>query len=98
MTPEQYQTLVDRLQLAFDKVVDSGSDDELFYAGYLNGHFSLAASQAELAGDISAAGLHRHMQASLAKARADNELEAQDFLAVERMWQSLFGAETANSH
>ena len=88
MTEAAFFTLTDDIQLAFDAVVDSGSEQELFISGYLNGHFSLVVSQCLNSAKLSVADLDEAMQASLSKAFADGELELKDQEQVKAFWQN----------
>lgn len=90
MTEQDFLAIGDAIQAAFDEVVDKGSDDELFYAGYLNGHFSLALSQCLLQQDHTLAALDQAMRQGLADAFAQGELEPAEQVATEAFWQTLF--------
>ncbi|MCC2605904.1 YfcL family protein [Planctobacterium marinum] len=81
-----FEALVDNIQLKFDQVVEQGSDQDLFVAGYLSGHFSLVVSQCQLQGQESIEALNQGMLASLDKAFADGELEETDQSDVKAFW------------
>lgn len=81
-----FETLVDNIQLKFDQVVEQGSDQDLFVAGYLSGHFSLVVSQCQLQGQETVEALNLGMLASLDKAFADGELEETDQQDVKTFW------------
>ncbi len=74
----------------FDNSVAHLSDDELFASGYLRGHVDLAVGQLQLteqafsANDIMAA-----VDASLAIAIANGELNQSDELLVRTIWQQI---------
>ncbi|MCY7296571.1 YfcL family protein [Alteromonas sp. a30] len=72
--------------MMFDDVVDSGNDQELFIAGYLNGHFSLIASQCINAKAFTLAALDEKLQQSLDTAFDNNELEIEDQTQVRAFW------------
>lgn len=85
-----FSSLVSQVQQRFDDAVDHGCDQQLFYSGYLNGHFSLVVGQMELAGETDPQQLQQRMQASLQKAFDGGELEPQDQQQVMTYWQKLF--------
>jgi hypothetical protein len=74
---------------ALDNVVDTGSDEELFYASYLQGHFAVIARPLEAQADATITTLQQQMADSLAAAFANKELEPQDQTHVENLWQRL---------
>ncbi len=86
LTSDQFIALVDELQLQFDAIVETGTDDELFLSGYLNGHFSLVASQCINQQLFSAQSLDEKMKASLGEAFSKGELEPADQDAVHALW------------
>lgn len=86
VTHRAFEALVDTIQDKFDGVVEHGTDQELFIAGYLSGHFSLVVSQCQLQGEETAAALNIQMLASLDKAFADGELEETDQQQVKAFW------------
>ena len=85
---QQFQSFVDALELEIDKVVETGTDDEVFISGYLNGHVSLAAGYCLSHQLYSRQGLEVQVANSLESAFANNELEEPDQIAVKRYWQS----------
>ena len=82
-----FLALTDGIQQIFDAVIDSGSEQQLFVSGYLNGHFSLVVSQCLQAAQFTAQDLDHAMQLSLATAFAQGELEPADQQQVRRFWQ-----------
>lgn len=90
MSPQeqQFQSFVDLLELEIDKVVEAGSDDEVFISGYLNGHVSLAAGYCLSHQMYSRQDLETQVANSLDGAFANNELEEADQLAVRAYWHS----------
>lgn len=87
MNNTEFHTLVDNIQAFMDSMVNEGSDQDLFIAGYLSGHFSLALSQCELSGDLRKQTLDDATRASLTKAIADGELEAEDQKDAWAFWE-----------
>lgn len=85
---QAFEAMVDSIQSKFDGVVEQGTDQELFIAGYLSGHFSLVVSQCQLQSEETAAALNAQMLASLDKAFADGELEEADQQQVKAFWAS----------
>lgn len=83
---DNFETLVDNIQHKFDQVVEQGSDQDLFVAGYLSGHFSLVVSQCQLQGQETVEALNLGMLASLDKAFSDGELEETDQQDVKTFW------------
>ena len=77
---------IDQLQALFDDLVDAGTDQELFISGYLNGHFSLAASQCLNANTLSLEDLNHQLLTSLDTAFSQHELEPDDQTQVRTYW------------
>ena len=72
---------IDIIEAQLDKIVDSGSDDEIFIASYFHGHFSLAESRVpELneATDDKMAHLRQILTHNLTEAFANRELDDAD--------------------
>lgn len=88
LSQANFLDVIDRLQMMFDNVVESGSDQELFISGYLNGHFSLVASQCINAKAFTLDDLDNTLQASLNTAFDNNELEASDQAQVRAFWSA----------
>lgn len=74
----EFEISVGKIQAYMDSMVDEGSDQELFIAGYLSGHFSLVVSQCQLNEQENLETLNTTMRSSLENAFADNELELDD--------------------
>lgn len=72
-----------------DRVVDTGSDQELFISSYLQGHFAVEAAQQQLADTSSISQLDAAMQQSLQCAFDAGELEERDQQQVWALWQRL---------
>lgn len=83
---------VETIDSALDGVVDHGSDDELFIASYLQGHFAVEARKLELDDSASVEKLNDMMHQSLNQAFANNELEPADQQAVFALWQKMLSA------
>ena len=83
----EFEVLVDGIQEKFDAVVVDGTDQELFVAGYLSGHFSLVVSQCQLAEQTILEALNNQMKSSLDKAFASGDLEEADQKDVLAFWQ-----------
>jgi len=84
-----FEQFIQKAESAFAQVVDQGSDQELFIASYLQGHFDLVLSQAEQQQQINLLGLDKLMQQSLSQAFANKELEADDQQRVLSFWQHI---------
>lgn len=95
LTSNAFIALIDRLQVQFDGVVETGSDEELFISGYLNGHFSLVASQCINEQLFSTEKLNEKMQASLSTAFDSGELEPVDQQRVYAFWANLLDVNPA---
>lgn len=87
--PASFVQLVNDIDTALDNVVDTGSDDALFIASYLQGHFAVQARKLELEAEASAQLLNERMQTSLSAAFENKELEGDDQTAVLALWQRL---------
>lgn len=83
----EFEIIVGKIQMFMDSMVDKGSDQELFIAGYLSGHFSLVVSQCQLSNRENLETLNTTMSDSLQKAFANNELEPQDQTDALAFWQ-----------
>lgn len=89
MNSVPFNRFVDLTEEKLDEYVVSGSDEELFIASYLHGHFSLAVSQTLQSQKQSTDELNKVMQANLQSAFDNNELESSDQKKVFAMWSSL---------
>ncbi len=78
-----------RILAQIDSMVEHGSDDELFAGGYLRGHLTLAAAEAEAAGETSLDALSRYVLESLERAIKAGELSPPDQVLVRNMWGGL---------
>ncbi len=74
----------------FDNSVAHLSDDELFASGYLRGHVDLAVGQLQLTEQaFSADDIMAAVDASLAVAIENGELNHSDELLVQSIWQKI---------
>lgn len=89
MTQNGFEEKVTFIEHKLDSVVDSGSDDELFYASYLQGHFSVVASLLLQTDAPTLPDLHSQMHTSLKSAFENNELEKPDQQHVLNLWANL---------
>ncbi|MBD3584146.1 YfcL family protein [Salinimonas sp. HHU 13199] len=75
-----------------DNVVDHGSDDELFIASYLQGHFAVISRPLEMEQNATVALLDETVKESLQQAFNNNELEPDDQKKVTALWQQLIAS------
>ncbi|RDV24619.1 YfcL family protein [Alteromonas aestuariivivens] len=87
--PQNFIQSVSHIEQQLDAVVDHGSDDELFVASYLQGHFAVLARQLEMRADADITLLDEAMKNSLKQAFAQKELDAEDQDKVAALWQRL---------
>lgn len=88
LTEQQFTQYLDQIQEHFDSIVESGDDQALFISSYLNGHFSLVASQCINEQLLTLNHLDAKMQESLLVAFENGELEQEDQQQVYAFWQS----------
>ena len=86
-TAPSFESIVDKIQDYMDSMVDEGSDQDLFIAGYLSGHFSLVVSQCQLNGNQTREELNKVMGESLQSAFSNGELEETDQKDALEFWQ-----------
>lgn len=73
-----------------DQMIPTASDDELFAAGYLRGHFDLAVGTLEVAAEpFSKIEVQAQVENSLNQAIAKGELTEQDEQLVGQLWRQL---------
>ncbi|MDX1678459.1 YfcL family protein [Arsukibacterium sp.] len=85
--PAQY---IDTVADYFDGLTPQATDDQLFAAGYLRGHFDLAVGSLEVAAEsFDKPRLCSWVEQSLAKAIAGGELTAADQQHVQQLWQQI---------
>ncbi|MGL5007887.1 MAG: YfcL family protein [Plesiomonas sp.] len=80
-----------------DNHVEQATDDELFAGGYLRGHITLAAAQADLANENTLAALAHYVDVSLNIAIANGELSPPDQQLVRSLWATLLQQITVSS-
>ena len=90
--PQDVVNAIAKIEASLDDVVNHGSDDELFIASYLQGHFAVEARQLEMHADASLALLDEKMMDSLNSAFNNKELEGDDAAQVKQLWSRLFNA------
>ena len=90
--PQDVVNAIAKIEASLDDVVNHGSDDELFIASYLQGHFAVEARQLEMHADASLALLDEKMMISLNNAFNNKELEGDDAAQVKQLWSRLFNA------
>ncbi|SEA56681.1 YfcL family protein [Alkalimonas amylolytica] len=74
----------------FDQMIPTASDDELFAAGYLRGHFDLAVGTLEVAAEpFSQQDLLAQVDRSLTQAITNGELNSADQQLVTGLWQQV---------
>ena len=86
----QFLDKVDTIEAQLDKIVDSGTDDELFIASYFHGHFSLAVSQVPDNIDDKMVFLRQTLTANLHDAFVNRELENADQQKIWTLLERLF--------
>tara|TARA_R110002126_G_scaffold10245_1_gene46442 strand:- start:3251 stop:3541 length:291 start_codon:yes stop_codon:yes gene_type:complete len=85
--PENY---IDAVADYFDELTPQATDDQLFAAGYLRGHFDLAVGSLEVAAEpFDKPKLCDWVAQSLAKAIAAGELQSADQVHVQQVWQQV---------
>ena len=90
--PQDVVNAIAKIEASLDDVVNHGSDDELFIASYLQGHFAVEARQLEMHADASLTLLDEKMMDSLNSAFNNKELEGDDAAQVKQLWSRLFNA------
>ena len=88
--PTEVVEAIAKIESALDDVVNHGSDDELFIASYLQGHFAVESRQLEMQQDATLTLLNTQIRDSLESAFANNELETDDAKQVSALWERLF--------
>ncbi len=86
---ENLPALTAKIEGYLDQVVVAGSDQQLFIASYLQGHFAVAVGQSQILQMTQISELDTIMQDSLTGAFANNELVPSDQEQVMKLWQSL---------
>ncbi|GAA6185199.1 MULTISPECIES: YfcL family protein [Alteromonadaceae] len=89
MSHQQLENFIQQAESQLDGVVETGTDDELFIAGYLHGHFSLVVSQALSSEQANIETLDTLLSENLNSAFEQKELEPEDQQKVLMLWQSI---------
>ncbi|MDU0355879.1 YfcL family protein [Paraglaciecola aquimarina] len=79
---------IDKVEKHLDSVVEHGSDQELFIASYLQGHFAVMAGQSQVQHMTKVSQLDQLMHTSLSQAFANDELVSDDQTQVWNLWHS----------
>jgi len=87
--PNELISFIQKTENYLDKVVEHGTDQELFIASYLQGHFAVAAGQSQVKQMTQIQQLNELMNTSLAAAFDNNELATEDQKQVQSLWQLL---------
>ncbi|MFQ3206904.1 MAG: hypothetical protein ACI9IT_001049 [Glaciecola sp.] len=84
----------DKMQAHLDSFIADGTDEELFIASYLHGHFDVAVANVEKLIELGEANPISTLQATLdeqlQKAFENNELSSDDAEQVTALFHSLF--------
>ncbi|RPJ65161.1 YfcL family protein [Alteromonas sediminis] len=84
------------IEADLDGVVDTGTDDDLFIASYLQGHVAVVAKPMEVQPDANLIKLDQAIMRSLEEAFDNNELDVVDQEKVIALWQSLLSKRQLN--
>ena len=87
--PNQLINFIQYTEGYLDQVVEHGTDQELFIASYLQGHFAVAAGQSQVRQMTQVKQLEELMDVSLTAAFDNNELIDEDQTQVLKLWQLL---------
>lgn len=86
----QSNQFVDEVSGYLDQMIPTATDDELFAAGYLRGHFDLAVGTLQVAADpFTKPEVLAQVNNSLNQAIAQGELSESDQQLVRQLWQQL---------
>lgn len=88
-SPNELTVFIKKTEKYLDQVVEHGSDQELFIASYLQGHFAVAAGQSQVKNMTQITQLNDLMEVSLDAAFDNNELDPTDQNQVLKLWQVL---------
>lgn len=80
---------IEKIESQLDDVVNHGSDEDLFIASYLQGHFMVVARPLEVEPDATIETLDEGMRKSFINAFRNRELDEDDQDKVLAMWQRL---------
>jgi hypothetical protein len=87
-------TIITHAEAHFSDVVEKGSDQQLFIAGYLQGHFSLVLATVMQQNIQSAQQFKDILLASLDNAFAKQELEIPDQIETKTLVDELFALDS----
>jgi hypothetical protein len=87
--PHELASFLQKTERYLDQVVEHGSDQQLFIASYLQGHFAVVAGQSQVKQMTLVEQLAKLMNTSLTAAFENKELAVEDQEQVLRLWQTL---------
>ncbi len=87
--PQSVIDTIAQIEEKLDDVVNHGSDDDLFIASYLQGHFMVVARPLEVQPDATTETLDEGMRRSFTAAFRNRELDEVDQDKVLALWQRL---------
>lgn len=90
--PQSVVDHINRIDDALDDVVNHGSDDDLFVASYLQGHYAVIARQVEMQPEATLSLLNDKVMSSLQAAFDNGEVDDSDAKKVNRLWDTLLSA------
>jgi hypothetical protein len=88
----QLEKTVEKAEQYFVDVVEDGSDQALFIAGYVQGHFSLGLAKLQSYETQSTEQLKAIIDKNLDQAFADKELEEPDQQQARKLVETLFSS------
>lgn len=91
----ELQVFIQQTENYLDMVVETGNDQQLFIASYLQGHFAVQAGQSQVQNMQYKEDLNQLMQTSLHQAFVNNELEALEQKQVSELWELLLQGENS---
>lgn len=89
LAPEVFVEQVLAIDAALDDVVNHGSDDDLFIASYLQGHYAVIARKLEMSADACLDLLDHDMTMSLQDAFDNKEVDETDADKIQLLWARL---------
>jgi hypothetical protein len=93
---QDFYDATDKMQAHLDSFIETGSDQELFIASYLHGHFDVAVADTDKKLESAAenfspiAALQERLSHQLEKAFANEELSSEDAAQVSALVKALF--------
>lgn len=82
-------SLVDAIDEFLFEPVENGSEDDLFIASYLHGHFSVVAAGVADDHQSPLSAMDEGMKSSLEKAFSNNEVTLEDAEKVSALWRKV---------